>query len=178
MTGGEVVLFGLTMGELFTVGSTLVSAIGQLKAGANAQRAGNFNAQVNFNNADAARLAAIEDGKRQKRLAAKLAGKNRALDPDKLDLLEDTALEQELAFLSLIHAGEVKAVGFESNARLEIARGRAAQSSARIGAGFTLLGGVGSVIDTVSFGGVSTTPGTSVFGPPTSAQFFNTGPSG
>jgi outer membrane murein-binding lipoprotein Lpp len=126
---------------LMVVGS-VVSAVGQLQASANAQRAANFNAQVGYQNAHAARLAAIEDSKRQKRLAAKRAGTNRAQDPDKLDLLEDTALEEELAFLSIIHAGEVRATGSENTARLDIARGKSAMPTAMLGAaGSVLMGG-------------------------------------
>jgi hypothetical protein len=121
--------------------SSAVSAIGQLQAGANAQKAANFNAQVAFNNAHAARLAALEDSKRQKRLGAKRQGARRAIDPDKLDLLEDNAIEEELAFQSIIHAGEVQAVGFGNTARLEIARGKAARSAATFGAFSSVLMG-------------------------------------
>ena len=122
--------------------STAVSAVGQLQAGANAQKAANFNAQVAFNNAHASRLSAIEDAKRQKRIGSKRQGANRAHDPDKLDLLEDNALEEELAVQSLIHAGEVQAVGFENTGRLEVARGKAARKQAMFGAaGSILMGG-------------------------------------
>jgi len=152
MTGGEAVLLGLTLGEVFTVAGTVVSAVGQLQAGANAQRAANFNAQVAFNNANASRLAAAEDARRQKRLGLKRQGANRALDPDKLDLLEDSALEEELAVQSLLNAGEVKAIGFENNARLEIARGKAAKSSAFMGAATGILLGGASVAGSLSFG--------------------------
>jgi hypothetical protein len=138
----------MTGGEALLAGATLVSAVGQLQAGASAQRAANFNAQVGFNNAHAARLAALEDAKRQNRIGRKRAGMNRALDPDKLDLLEDTALEEALAEQSIIHAGEIQAVGFENNARLEIARGKSARSAATFGAFSSVL--MGSVY---AFGG-------------------------
>jgi len=131
MSGGEIALV-----------ASVVSAVGQLQAGVNAQNAANFNAQVAFNNAHAARLAALEDSKRQKRLGLKRQGARRAIDPDKLDLLEDSAIEEELAFQSIIHAGEVQAVGFGNTARLEIARGKSARSTATLGAFSTvLLGG-------------------------------------
>jgi len=121
--------------------SSAVAAVGQLKAGANAQKAANFNAQIAFNNAHAARTAALEDSRRQRRLGAKRQGSRRALDPDKLDLLEDNALEEELAVQSIIHAGEVQAVGFGNTARLDIARGKAARSESRFGAASSLLMG-------------------------------------
>jgi len=116
-----------------------VAVIGQLQAGAAAENAANYNAQVAFNNAHAARLAAAEDAKRQRRLGIKRQGSRRALDPDKLDLLEDSAIEEELEVLSLLHAGEVEATGFEGTARLDIAKGKAARSSSRFGAGSALL---------------------------------------
>ena len=156
MTGGEVVLLGMTMGELAMAAGSVVSAVGQLQAGANAQRAANFNAQVAFNNAHAVRLAAAEDGKRQDRVNRKLQGKNRAHDPDKLDLLEDNALEEELAVMSIIHGGEVQATGFENNARLEIARGKAAKRAGFTGAATSLLMGFSGPLDKMNLMGTST----------------------
>lgn len=156
MTGGEVVLLGMTMGELAIAGGSLVSAVGQLQAGANAQKAANFNAQVAYNNAHAGRLAAVEDAKRQERLGRKRQGANRAIDPDKLDLLEDSALEEELAVQGFLHAGEVKAVGFENNARLEIQRGKAAKSSSIFGAATTVLTGfAGPALDGINLMGAT-----------------------
>ena len=76
----------MTGGEILLASATVISAVGQLQAGANAQRAANFNAQVAFNNAHAARQAALENSKRQKRLGVKRQGVLRGIDPDKLDL--------------------------------------------------------------------------------------------
>ena len=132
---------GAQIALILQVVGTVVSAIGQLQAGAAEQRAANFNAQVAANNARAARLAAAENAKRQKRLGIKRQGARRALDPDKLDLLEDNAIEEELAVLSLLHAGEVEAVGFENTRTLETARGKAARTGSYFSAAGTLLGG-------------------------------------
>jgi len=164
----------MTGGEILLASATVISAVGQLQAGANAQRAANFNAQVAFNNAHAARQAALENSKRQKRLGVKRQGILRGIDPDKLDLLEDSAIEEELAVQSIIHGGDVEAVGFENNARLEIARGKSARSQALFGAagsllmGGSALAGVGGAASTAStasssFGAYSS-PG-SFFGP-------------
>jgi hypothetical protein len=125
-------------------------------------------------------LAALEDGKRQKRLGMKRQGSRRALDPDKLDLLEDNALEEELAVQSIIHAGEIQAVGFENTARLEIAKGKSARSAATFGAfSSVLMGGAHAFGGSSLFssgGGGALTGGIS--GPPTRAQYFNLGPGG
>ena len=133
---------------------TAISAIGAIQAGINAEDAANRNAGVLFQNANAARLAANENAKRQRRLADKRAGINRALDPDKLDLLEDTAIEEELAILSLVHAGEVQAVGFENRAMTEIMRGKSARAASVFGAFSTVLMG----------GGLAAQGGGSLFG--------------
>ena len=134
---------GYTTIALTVIGTTM-SVIGQLKQGADAERAANRNAGVLFQNANAARLAANENAKRQRRLAGKRAGTNRALDPDKIDLLEDTALEEELAIQSLVHAGEVEAIGFENRAQSEIARGKNAKSNSVFGAFSSILMGAAS----------------------------------
>jgi hypothetical protein len=159
MTGGEALFFA----------ASAVSAVGQLQAGINAANAANFNAQANFNNAHAARLAAIEDAKRQKRIGVKRQGARRASPggTDKLDLLEDNALEEELAVQSIIHAGEVQAVGFENNARLEIARGKTARSSSVFGAFTTVLMGAAPMIKGSFFSGGTTGAGAGAgaFGP-------------
>jgi len=164
-------------GTALIIGS-VISGIGQLQAGAAAQRAANFNAQVGFNNANAARLAAIEDGKRQKRLGLKRQGARRASPggSDKIDLLEDSALEEALEVQSIIHGGEVQAIGFENNARLEIARGKNARSSAIFGALTTVAMGA-------AYGGLSKTPitpsttllGTSGFNPAVGRSLLNAG---
>lgn len=127
--------------EALLILGTATSAVGALQQGAATQKAANFNAQVAFNNAHAARLAALEDSKRQARAGAKRQGTNRAHDPDKLDLLEDSAIEEELAVQSIIHSGEVRAVGFENNARLEIAKGKNARASGVFGAFTSVLMG-------------------------------------
>lgn len=168
MTGIETTL-------VLQIAGTAISALGALSQGQAAQDAANYNASVAFNNAHAARLAANEDAKRQKRLAAKRQGTLRAIDPNKLDLLEDSAIEEELAIASIVHAGEVQAVGFENNARLEIARGKAARKSGFFSAASTVLMGGAAAASGFGGGGTTsaTTPGMSTFGPPTRAQYFN-----
>ena len=142
-TGG---LFG-TAGA-FSLGSTLgtfgtaASVLGQISAGNNAQMAANYNAQLAYQQAAAQRAAAAENAKREKRLGLKRQGTLRSLDPDKLDLLEDSAIEEELEVQSILHAGEVGAIGSQNTASLERARGKAARTSALFGAaGTALLGG-------------------------------------
>ena len=137
--------------------ATVVSIIGTLKGAKATQDAANYNAQVGFNNANAARLAAQEDAKRQKRLGLKRQGAARALDPDKLDLLEDSAIEEELQISTILHAGDVKAIGSENTASLDIAKGMAARQSGYVSAAGTLLTGAA---DFAGSGALSPTPTT------------------
>ena len=129
-------------GTEFLIASTIVSTIGQLKAGADAQTASNYNAKLLQNQADAKRLTATENAKRQARLGTKRMGTLRSIDPDKLDLLEDSAIEEELNVQTTIHSGEVDAISDENSARLELRKGKNAMTSAMMGAaGSALMGG-------------------------------------
>ena len=129
-------------GTEFLIASTVVSSIGQRAAGAQAKSAAGYNAALAMMNAKAAKDAAEEKATRETRLGAKRQGTLRSLDPNKLDLLEDSAIEEELNVQTVIHAGDVAAVGHENTARLEIAKGKAAMTGAIIGAaGSALLGG-------------------------------------
>ena len=119
--------------------STVVSAVGQIAAGSAANSAAKYNAQVAEMNAKAATDAAAEKAKREKRLGSKRQGTLRSLDPNKLDLLEDSAMEEELNVQTIIHAGDVEAVGLRNTAQLERAKGKNAMTGAVVGAGSSLL---------------------------------------
>ena len=114
---------------MMLVASAAVSAVGALKQGADAKAAGEYNAAVGRNNAVAARKHAAASALRQKRVASKRMGTLRSIDPDKMDLLEDSALEEALAVADIVHGGELKAAGLETTARLDQMRGENAMSS-------------------------------------------------
>tara|TARA_R110000787_G_scaffold45219_1_gene110220 strand:- start:61 stop:570 length:510 start_codon:yes stop_codon:yes gene_type:complete len=143
--------------------STVVSAVGQIAAGSAANSAAKYNAAVARNQAISARQTAAENAKRQNRIGKKRQGAARAIDPDKLDLLEDSAMEEALAEKDIIHGGEVDATGFENTARLEIAKGKNAMTGAVIGAGSSLLMG-GAVAGGFGGGGGSFGPGSTTGG--------------
>lgn len=131
--GPEIALAFLAFG-------TGVSAIGQIQQGNAARRAGEFNAQVSQNNAVASRASAAEDARRFRRVARKQEGE-RIVGGASLDLLEDNAMEEELEALTILHGGEIQAIGFENTAKIQRAGGRAAQTAGFVGAaGTTLLG--------------------------------------
>ena len=135
----------MTGAEIALVAAAAVSAVGAIQQGQAAQDAANFNATVAQNNAVASRQAAAESARRERRLGRKRQGALRALDPDKLDLLEDSAIEEELAIQSILHAGELEAAGLSGAASLARARGSAARSASFISASSTLLTAGGKI---------------------------------
>mgnify|MGYP003675454304 CR=1 FL=1 len=133
------------MAGTLSVIASVASTLGSLSKARAAQDAANFNAQVASNNAAAARASAAEEGRRQKRQGLKFQGANRAIDPDKGDLLEDSAIELELAFQTALHAGEVQGLGFENTARLETAKSKSAGAQGLLSAASSvLMGGFGA----------------------------------
>jgi len=129
----------MTTAEIALIAGSAISAMGAIQQGQAASDAANFNAAIANNNAIASRQAAAEQVRREKRLGQKRMGALRAQDPDKLDLLEDSAMEEELALLSITHAGELEARGFSGAASLARARGSAARSASFISASSQLL---------------------------------------
>ena len=141
---------------------TVISAVGSIQQGNAAKAAADYNAAVARNNAIAARQTAAANAKRQERLARKRQGTIRAnvgasgtelLGGSAMDVLEDSAMEEELERLSILHGGEVQARGFEADARLEKARGAAAQRSGYMSAGSTLLMGGAKAAKGFNLGG-------------------------
>tara|TARA_R110000824_G_scaffold3241_2_gene15390 strand:+ start:10713 stop:11192 length:480 start_codon:yes stop_codon:yes gene_type:complete len=122
------------------IGSMAMSAIGSMQQGNSANAAAQYNAQVANNNAIAARQAAGEDERRMRRLTKQRMGSLRAGGAS-LDLLEDSAMQEELEALSIRHGGEIQAMGFENTANLERAKGKAAKTSGFSGAAGSLLKG-------------------------------------
>ena len=122
---------------------TAISAVGQLQAGINARNNANANAKGLFDLANADRITGIENRKRQKRANVKLAGRNRAIDPDKLDLLEDNAIEGALLEADITHAANISALQKENRARAQIALGQQAFGQGVFGAFSSALMGAG-----------------------------------
>ena len=140
-------------GTIAIVLGSAVSAMGALQAGQNAEATANANAKNLFQTANAERLAGIENRKRQKRANSKLAGKNRAIDPDKLDLLEDNAMEAALIEADITHTAEIKATSYENKGRSEIYRGATARKASYFAAASqVLIGGGTAFAGSGSFG--------------------------
>ena len=127
---------------MMMIASTAMTAIGTIQGGMQAKKSSDANAQRLAISAQSKRLAANEKATREARLAAKRQGNMRAADPNKLDLIEDSAIEEELALLSIRHSGDVGAIGDANSASLERFKGSNAMSGAVVGAaGSVLMGG-------------------------------------
>ena len=162
---------------IIAVASAAMSAMGQMQAGKAANSAAQYNAQVANNNAIAARQTAAEDRKRFDRQTKLRMGTLRAGGAS-LDLLEDSAMQEELEALSILHGGEIQAQGFENTATLERAKGAAAKSAGISGAAGSLLKGAGSAYGGFSAGSTTGSFGTGSntgYGTTTSGQTFDWG---
>ena len=163
MTGLETsTLLAISVGT--SVAGTAVSAIGAMNQGKAAQQAANFNAQVAQNNAIAARQAAAENARREARAGRIRTGALRArsnLDAS-MDLLEDSVMEEELNVNSILHAGELEALGLETSASLSRAQGAAARQAGNAKAFGSLLSGAGKAAGSLPSGGTGET--VSLFG--------------
>tara|TARA_R110000796_G_scaffold53750_6_gene126075 strand:+ start:3121 stop:3660 length:540 start_codon:yes stop_codon:yes gene_type:complete len=148
---------------IIAVTGAAVAAMGAIQQGNAAEASANYNAAVGRNqaitaqnNADAVRLGAAEDAERFSRTSRKRAGTLRAGGAS-LDLLEDSAMQEELENLSILHSGELQALGFEdralgleAGARLDVMRGKNAKTAGYTGAAGALLKGAGAAADSFS----------------------------
>lgn len=165
---GTGVLIGLA------VASAAVGAVGSAQAASAQQKTADYNAAVQRNqaitarqNADAVRLSAKEDAKRQSRGGRKRQGTLRAGGASE-ELLADSAGQEKLEVLSMLHAGDIQAlgyearsVGFESGAKLSEMRGKDAKTAGFIGAAGTLIKGASTA---AGFSSPSPTPNLSAAG--------------
>ena len=112
---------------------TAVSAIQQGNA---ARETGEYNAAIAERNAGIARDQANADAEAQGRFARQKIGAARAaygasgvtLEGSPIDVLAMSASNAELDRLNILHAGEIKAMGYRDTAQLDRMKGEAAQS--------------------------------------------------
>ena len=131
------------------IAGTGTAAVGQYQQGQAQKQAAEFNAAIARNQAIAARQKAAFDAKRQRSATADLLARQRAaiakagvaLEGTPLELLEATAEAGELDAQTIIYGGELQSAGFRSQS--ELSRLAAASSGGVLGAGATLLTGIG-----------------------------------
>jgi hypothetical protein len=133
------------------VGGSLVSAYGQMQQGYAAKSAAEFNANIAKKNAELVRKQAAEEERKLRYQAKKHFGDMRAsmgasgiqLDGSALDVLQESVSLAQQDALAVRHQGELKAWGFEQEARLQKYQGEAAVQGAQFGAAASILSGTG-----------------------------------
>lgn len=138
-----------------------IAAAGAIKKGQSAKKQGDYNAKIEERNAAVARDQANAAALRQQRSANKIIGGMRAaygaagvsVEGSPLDVLEESAGQAELDRLTILHNGELKAIGAIDNAALDRARGAEAESSGYVNAVGKLFSAYGSKGSPSWFGG-------------------------
>jgi hypothetical protein len=139
MTGMEPLL-------MLQIGSAALGAVSAISSASAASGAAEHNAAMNRQRAKQTIEQAEEREKRFRRQSAKRQGAMRAAGAN-LDLLEDSAVEEELEALSIRHGGTVEAAGFTSSGKLDSMRARSARITGAFGAGSSILIGAEKIYD-------------------------------
>tara|TARA_X000001382_G_scaffold83599_1_gene59163 strand:+ start:11349 stop:11834 length:486 start_codon:yes stop_codon:yes gene_type:complete len=143
--------FGPEVAAAFSIGGTLLSALGTRQQGKATQASANYNAAVQRNQAIAAKQKAEFDADKQRQQGAAQRAAARtgfakggvALEGTPLLFLESSAEQAELDAQAIIYGGDTQATGFEAQAGLSEMEGASAARAGTMGAGTTLLTGVG-----------------------------------
>lgn len=148
-----------SIGSIASVLGSVVGAVGAIQQGQAANNVAQYNAQVAENNAAAEReRAAYESGITRDRVGRVLATQQAAFSGTGLNsrrgtpvaVLGDTRREGELDVLARIYGGESAARANENDANRFRAEGRAQRQAGFIGAGSSLIRGLGSLGGTSS----------------------------
>jgi len=116
------------------------------------RRAAEYNADVANRTARIARDQAYADAADKERenrrylgqLHATFGASGLALEGSALDIYEDQALTTELAVRRITYAGELRALGYQTEAELQRARAEAASTAGYLGAAAQIAGGAAS----------------------------------
>lgn len=130
-----------------------MSAASSIQQGKQQKAMSEYNAAVARQEAEAIKEATAYEELRQKEQAKKLRGRQLALygksgvlmEGTPLEVMEETAAQAELDTLAIRRAGATSASRQESQAQLDIIRGRSAERAGYYGAGTSLLTGAGQI---------------------------------
>lgn len=163
-----------TIAAVASIGGTIMGAMGQIQHGQAAKSAAEYNAAVARNNQviaerqaqDALKRGEIAESEQRRKNQAILGSQKAAMGANgleigsgsNLDILGDTAQFGELDALTIksnaqreAYGYRVQGMNFGAEAGLADFRASQAMPSALIGAGGTLLSGVGSAVDRWSY---------------------------
>jgi hypothetical protein len=126
-----------------------MQAAGAIQEGNAQYAASQYNIEVNNQNAQEARQQAAEEERRARVMSRKQIGQSRAsigasgiqLEGSPLDVLEESAATAELDALTIRHSGEVKALGFDRDSKLEAFKGKQARQAGYMKAASALISG-------------------------------------
>lgn len=148
MTGLEVGTYAMISAGAAIAG-TAMSAVSAIQQGKQAQASAKFKAEMAQRNATIARQQAAAEEEKQRRLGYMRQGAARAaygasgvaLEGSPLDILEQSAAQEELDALNIRYRGEIGAQSAEGQAALSRMRGDQALSAGYMGAGSAILMG-------------------------------------
>lgn len=134
-------------GTKIKTGAYALTAGASLIKGAAAGRAGDYNAKIAIQNAGLSRMQSIEEARRIRVMGRKVMGEQRAnfgasgiaQSGSALDVLAETAANNELDALTIMHEGESRARMFESDARQEKEQGDDARTNSYLQAAGSLM---------------------------------------
>ena len=137
---------------LAVVAGTAVGGYSSYYRGQAEKAAADYNTALANRNAALSReqaYADVADRERENRrylgaLHAAFGASGLAIEGSALDIYEDRALDTELAVRRVVYGGELKALGYESEADLQRAKGEAASTAGFLGAAAQIAGGVGN----------------------------------
>ena len=140
-------------GDTMLAIGTAVGAMAQVKSGLDAKKAGKMNADIaNANAAEVRRTAGVNAAKqeregrmRQGQLKASTAAAGISMEGSALDVVAESARQEELERQAILSGGAAQAASFEQTARVERKTGNAALTSGFLQAGSTLATGLAKV---------------------------------
>ncbi len=148
---------GMEIMAVMSLAGTAMSAVGQLQAGADANKAAKYNAQVLEQNAKQTVLNSNTEATMRKRqlmkersgaIASYGASGVQINSGSPMAVLSDLATEAELDAALTRYAGEQEAKGLNSEAAMQRREGKIAKRNAMTGAFGTLLGGASQAYGT------------------------------
>ena len=138
--------------EALMIAGAAVQAIGAIQQGNAAKAAADYNASMLERNAEIERSQANQREEAKRREARGLLGKQAAafaqsgggLDGSAADVMKQSATYAELDALTLRYEGDMRARGFENEARMERFAGKQARKAGYFKAAGSILSGAGA----------------------------------
>lgn len=146
---------GLEIAAVVGAAASAVGAASSIQQGQTQQKIGEYNAQIAQNNAIAAQQKAAYDEQRQREVAVRLKGTQRASAAaaggellDMSDVLDESAKQAELDALAIRYGGSVQSNAAKQTGILSRAQGSVAAGASYGQAGSSLLTGASGLFKT------------------------------